>query len=88
MPSEFSLIKQYFQHETKNTDLGIGDDGALLSITTDKQLVVSADMLVAGTHFFDTTAAYDIGWKSLAVNISDIAAMGATPKIIMVVETP
>ncbi len=80
MPSEFSLIKQYFQHETKNTDLGIGDDGALLSITTDKQLVVSADMLVAGTHFFDTTAAYDIGWKSLAVNISDIAAMGATPK--------
>lgn len=78
--SEFSLIKHYFTRPTNNTDLGIGDDAALIQVQPNHQLAISTDMLVAGTHFFESCPAFDIGWKSLAVNISDMAAMGATPK--------
>ena len=78
--SEFDLIAKYFSQHTVNTDLGIGDDAALIRISADHQLAVSTDTLVAGTHFFHETAPYDIGWKSLAVNVSDMAAMGAMPK--------
>jgi thiamine-monophosphate kinase len=78
--SEFNLIKKYFTRPVINTDLGIGDDAALLSVRNGYQLAVSTDMLVASTHFFADADAYDIGWKSLAVNISDMAAMGAAPK--------
>ena len=80
MTSEFNLIKKYFTRACKHTDLGVGDDAALLSVTDGMQLVVSTDMSVAGTHFFADAAPYNIGWKALAVNVSDMAAMGAKPK--------
>ncbi len=59
--------------------LGIGDDAALLQVPADKLLVVATDTLNAGVHFPHDTAAADLGWKALAVNLSDLAAMGATP---------
>ena len=78
--SEFNLIAKYFTRPSVNADLGVGDDAALIQISAGHQLAISADMLVAGTHFLDDCPAYFVGWKSLAVNISDMAAMGATPK--------
>ena len=80
MTSEFNLIKKYFTRACKHTDLGVGDDAALLTVADGMQLVVSTDMSVAGTHFFADAAPYDIGWKALAVNVSDMAAMGAQAK--------
>lgn len=80
MHSEFNLIEKYFTRPTPKTDLGVGDDAALVRVTEGNQLVISSDMSVAGTHFFADAAPYDIGWKSLAVNVSDMAAMGANPK--------
>lgn len=80
MTPEFNLIQQYFTRPTPTADLGIGDDAALIQISTGHQLAVSVDMSVVGTHFFADCAPYYIGWKSLAVNVSDLAAMGATPK--------
>ncbi len=59
--------------------LGIGDDAALLAVPAGQELAVAIDTLVEGVHFPIGTAAVDIGWKSLAVNLSDLAAMGATP---------
>ncbi|MEY3882857.1 MAG: hypothetical protein RLZZ379_135 [Pseudomonadota bacterium] len=78
--SEFNLIKQHFTRPTRHTNLGVGDDAALISISAGMELAISADMLVAGTHFFADADPYHIGWKSLAVNVSDMAAMGAKPK--------
>lgn len=80
MPSEFDLIRRHFTRPTRHTDLAGGDDAALLSPTAGQQLVVSTDMLVEGTHFFPGTDATDLGWKTLAVNVSDLAAMGAQPR--------
>ncbi len=80
MSAEFNLIAQYFTKPTPQTDLGVGDDAALISVANGMQLAISADMLVAGTHFFEDCDPYQLGWKSLAVNISDMAAMGAQPK--------
>ncbi len=80
MTPEFNLIKQYFSKPTQHTNLGVGDDAALINVSSGMQLAVSADMLVAGTHFFADCDAYQLGWKSLAVNVSDMAAMGANPK--------
>ncbi len=80
MPTEFNIIEKYFTRPSQNTDLGVGDDAALIQISAGHQLAVSADMSVAGTHFLESCPAYFVGWKSLAVNISDMAAMGATPK--------
>jgi thiamine-monophosphate kinase len=80
MVTEFNLIQQYFTRAAKYTDLGVGDDAALVKVATGMQLAISSDMLVAGTHFFADAAPYDIGWKSLAVNVSDMAAMGAQAK--------
>jgi len=82
MLSEFDLIKQYFQRTrpaSSQTVLGIGDDCALLAPTPGKQLAVSSDMLVEGRHFFAGADPFQLGHKSLAVNLSDLAAMGATP---------
>lgn len=78
--SEFNLIQKYFTRPTRHTNLGIGDDAALVTVSDDMQLVVSSDMSVVGTHFFHDAAPDDIGWKALAVNISDMAAMGAQAK--------
>jgi thiamine-monophosphate kinase len=60
--------------------LGIGDDAALLQATAGSELVVTSDTLVAGRHFPAYSSAFDVGWKSLAVNLSDLAAMGAQPR--------
>lgn len=78
--SEFNLIQKYFTRPTRHTELGVGDDAALVNVADGMQLVVSTDMSVAGTHFFHDAAPYDIGWKALAVNVSDMAAMGAQAK--------
>lgn len=80
MASEFNIIRDFFTRPTKHTDLSVGDDAALLRAQDGHQLAISTDMLVAGTHFFADAAPYDIGWKALAVNVSDMAAMGAQPK--------
>ncbi len=80
---EFSLIERYFRrHQPGATDLelGIGDDAAIVRVPADRHLVVSVDTLVAGRHFQRDTAAADIGHKALAVNLSDLAAMGAAPR--------
>ena len=80
MPSEFELIARYFTRATSHTLLGVGDDGALIAPTPGHELVISSDMLVEGTHFLADTDPADLGWKTLAVNLSDIAAMGARPR--------
>ncbi len=80
--NEFSLIYRHFQQLTpKNptTQLGIGDDCAVSTIPYQQELVSCVDVLVAGRHFPVNTTAYAIGFKSVAVNLSDLAAMGATP---------
>jgi thiamine-monophosphate kinase len=59
--------------------LGIGDDAAVVSLPTGKRLAVAMDTLNRGVHFPPETAPADLGWKALAVNVSDLAAMGATP---------
>jgi thiamine-monophosphate kinase len=78
--SEFDLIKKFFTKPTHQTALGVGDDAALVKVSEGHELAISTDMSVAGTHFFHDAAPYDIGWKALAVNLSDMAAMGAQPK--------
>lgn len=80
MHSEFDLIAQYFTRDTPKADLGVGDDAALVRVAQDNQLVISVDASVVGTHFFADCPPEWIGWKSLAVNVSDMAAMGAVPK--------
>lgn len=79
---EFDLIGRYF-NRTRSTRrdvaVGIGDDCALLSVAEKKWIAVSTDTLVAGTHFLPDISPSDLGYKSLAVNLSDLAAMGADP---------
>lgn len=80
MPSEFDLIRRYFARPSRYADLAAGDDAALFRVAPDMQLAVTTDSLVAGTHFFHDTLPSDLGWKTLAVNLSDLAAMGAVPR--------
>ncbi len=80
MPSEFDLIAHYFTRPTPGAILGVGDDCALLLPTPGMQLAVSSDMLLEGRHFSQQDSPAGIGHKSLAVNLSDLAAMGATPR--------
>jgi len=80
MPSEFDLIRRHFTRAGQHTDLGVGDDAALFAPAPGMQLAVSTDMLVCGTHFLPDTDPRDLGWKTLAVNVSDIAAMGGRPR--------
>ncbi|MDO9602621.1 MAG: thiamine-phosphate kinase [Rhodocyclaceae bacterium] len=80
MPSEFALIDRYFRRPVSHTVLGGGDDGAIVRPSSGCELVVSTDMLVAGTHFLPDADPADLGWKTLAVNVSDMAAMGAEPR--------
>jgi thiamine-monophosphate kinase len=80
--SEFEIIRRYFkrqQPQREDVIAGIGDDAALLQVPADSELVVCMDTLVAGVHFPESTTAAAIGHKALAVNLSDLAAMGATP---------
>jgi thiamine-monophosphate kinase len=81
--SEFELIKQCFAQRFKQNHpgviLGIGDDCALLNIPSQHHLATSIDTLVKGIHFPHECDAYQLGWRSLLVNLSDLAAMGAKP---------
>ena len=80
MSPEFSLIDRFFHGETPSVTLGVGDDAALVPVTMGMDIAVSTDTLVAGRHFFPDADPYGIGWKTLAVNLSDMAAMGAKPR--------
>ncbi|WP_026472168.1 thiamine-phosphate kinase [Alkanindiges illinoisensis] len=95
--NEFALIQQYFKHAALATSndsassvvLGIGDDAALIQPPSGQQLVITSDTLVAGRHFPQDTPAHAIGWKAAAVNLSDIAAMGARPfAVLMAISLP
>jgi thiamine-monophosphate kinase len=80
--TEFQSIRDYFSKQAvqrSEVDLGIGDDCALLSVPDKKTLAISVDVLVSGVHFPEQTSADNIGYKSLAVSLSDLAAMGAEP---------
>lgn len=80
---EFELIARYFAGLTPagaDVSLGIGDDAAVVEPPAGQRVVVTTDTLVSGTHFLPTAAAVDIGHKALAVNLSDLAAMGADPR--------
>ncbi len=80
MLSEFDIIQRYFTCPTPGAVLGVGDDAALIKPTAGTELAISTDMLVAGRHFLADTDPRMLGHKSLAVNLSDMAAMGATPR--------
>ena len=79
---EFSLIARYFDRVKSarlDVETGIGDDCALLNIPEKKTLAISTDTLVAGNHFLPDIDPADLAYKALAVNLSDLAAMGAEP---------
>lgn len=76
---EFELIARYFTRPARRAALGVGDDCALLAPSAGMQLATSCDMLVEGRHFVSTVAPERLGHKALAVNLSDLAACGATP---------
>ena len=82
--SEFEIIERFFKKAYPSSkgdlSLGIGDDAAIINVPEDSELVMSMDTLLAGVHFFEGTSAENIAFKSLAVNLSDIAAMGASPR--------
>jgi thiamine-monophosphate kinase len=84
--SEFELIKKYFQNLTdddSSVQCGIGDDAAVIQIPPDMEVVLSIDTLLEETHFPKDTTPSDIAYKALAVNLSDMAAMGALPKWVL-----
>ncbi|QWE18886.1 thiamine-phosphate kinase [Polynucleobacter corsicus] len=84
---EFDLIQRFFQTQSElmlankpgSVKLGIGDDCALLKTDPAEELAITSDMLVSGRHFFADANPEWLGWKALAVNLSDLAAMGARP---------
>lgn len=79
---EFSLIARYFDRVRSSrldVETGIGDDCALLNIPEKQTLAISTDTLVCGNHFLDNIDPADLAYKALAVNLSDLAAMGADP---------
>lgn len=81
--TEFEIIQDFFNKqagEHADVVLGIGDDAAILDIPGNTQLLISTDTLVAGVHFPGHIAPADLGYRALAVNLSDMAAMGATPR--------
>lgn len=83
---EFEIIQSFFKNLNSDNktdsdiDVDIGDDCAVLNLSNIDKLLVTTDTLVNGVHFLDTAPAYSLGYKSLAVNLSDIAAMGGVPK--------
>ena len=76
---EFDLIERFFQRPARRAVLGVGDDCALIQPAAGQQLAISSDMLVEGRHFLSTVDPVRLGHKALAVNLSDLAACGATP---------
>jgi thiamine-monophosphate kinase len=84
--SEFELIEKYFRNltdEDSSVQCGIGDDAAIIKVPDNMELVLSIDTLLEGTHFPAGTHPSDIAYKALAVNLSDMAAMGAVPKWVL-----
>lgn len=81
MLDEFEIIERYFRQENVRSDVieGIGNDGAVLQVPAQTELVVTVDTLIEGVHFPVDTDVEAIGYKCLAVNLSDLAAMGAEP---------
>lgn len=78
---EFELIRRFFQRPAAaGVDVGVGDDCAVLAPTRGARWLVSSDMLVEGRHFLSTVDPQRLGHKALAVNLSDLAACGATPR--------
>ena len=84
MASEFTFISRYFKDLTgqQGVALGIGDDAALINMAPGQHLVAATDTLVAGVHFPFSASAEQIATRALCVNLSDIAAMGAKPKMV------
>jgi thiamine-monophosphate kinase len=80
LPSEFDIIRRYFARPVKRALLGAGDDCALIAPENGTVMAVSTDMLVEGRHFVAAADAAKLGHKALAVNLSDLAAMGAAPR--------
>lgn len=78
---EFDLIKRYFSRKSLQNEviLSVGDDCAITSISAGYQLAITTDTLVEGTHFLPSISPAALAYKSVAVNLSDLAAMGATP---------
>ncbi len=83
--NEFELIDRYFRRAPRNADVrvGIGDDGAVIAPTPGMEYVLTVDMLVEGRHFTAGCDARALGHKTLAVNLSDLAAMGALPRFVL-----
>ena len=77
---EFELIERYFKRPARQAAVGIGDDCSVWTPRPGHQLAFSADMLVEGRHFLSTVSPRSLGHKALAVNLSDLAACGATPR--------
>jgi thiamine-monophosphate kinase len=79
---EFALIRRYFARpgDAPGVSTGIGDDGAVLQPAPERELIVVIDTLVAGVHFPEGIDPFDIGYRAVAVNLSDIAAMGGRPR--------
>lgn len=87
---EFELINRYFKGRgitRRDVNLGIGDDCALVSVPQNCQLAITTDTLVAGVHFFEDISPRALGHRALAVNLSDLAAMGAEPMWVSVALT-
>lgn len=80
MISEFEIIRRYFTRAARTAVLGVGDDCALVRPRAGATLAVSTDMLLAGRHFLPDADPEKLGHKALAVNLSDLAAMGADPR--------
>lgn len=78
---EFDLIKRYFSRQNLQNDvlLSVGDDCAITQVPEGYRLAITTDTLVEGTHFLPSISPADLAYKSVAVNLSDLAAMGATP---------
>ena len=80
--NEQEIIRRFFtrQPDDPAVKLGIGDDAAIVSLPAEHELVITTDSMVEGSHFTKETQPFDLGYKLMAVNLSDIAAMGAEPK--------
>jgi thiamine-monophosphate kinase len=80
--NEFEIIRRYFESKDLpvSVKLGVGDDGAIIHNDPGKNLVIATDTLVSGIHFPANSSPCDIGYRSVVVNVSDIAAMGGKPE--------
>lgn len=78
---EFDLIKQYFNRQPKRADveLAVGDDCAIVTLPANHRLAITTDTLVSGTHFLPNISPSDLAYKTVAVNLSDLASQGAEP---------